>query len=190
MVIKVKEKVKINISARHVHLTKETYDLLFNHELTVRNNLNQIGQFAANETVTIKTNKGEFNNVRIIGPLRKYNQVEISMSDARKLGLKPPVRKSGHLEQAEEITITTEKGEVTLSCCIIANRHVHLSPDDAKRLNIKDDEPLKLVIPGEKSGVIDIVAKVSDDGYFEVHLDTDDANAFLIEANEEGILTK
>ena len=165
MVIKVKEKVKINISARHVHLTKETYDLLFNHELTVRNNLNQIGQFAANETVTIKTNKGEFNNVRIIGPLRKYNQVEISMSDARKLGLKPPVRKSGHLEQAEEITITTEKGEVTLPCCIIANRHVHLSPDDAKRLNIKDDEPLKLVIAGEKSGVIDIVAKVSDDGY-------------------------
>ena len=185
-----KEKVSINISARHVHLNEETFKKLFDKELTVRNSLNQIGQFAANETVTIKTDKGLFENVRIIGPLRSYNQVEISKSDARKLGINPPVRKSGNINGSEKVTIATNKGEVTLECCIIADRHVHLNTLDAKKLNIVDDEPLKLAISGVKSGIIDIKAKVSDDGFFEVHLDTDYANAFLINAGDEGILLK
>ena len=107
------EKVSMNISARHVHLTKEAHAKLFDHDLTVRNPLNQVGQFAANETVTVKTDKGVFENVRIIGPLRSYNQVELSMTDARKLGIKPPVRKSGNLNGAEMVTIATEKGEIS-----------------------------------------------------------------------------
>lgn len=185
-----KETVKINISARHVHLTREAHAKLFDHDLTVRNPLNQVGQFAANETVTVKTAKGVFENVRIIGPLRSYNQVELSMTDARKLGIKPPVRKSGHLDGAEVVTISTPKGEITEACCIIANRHVHMNPDTALKLGVVDDEMLKLAIPGVKSGVIDVKAKVSDDGYFEVHLDTDDANAFLINPQDEGTLFK
>lgn len=184
------EKVKINISARHVHLTKETCNILFGHDLSIRNHLNQVGQFAANETVTLKTSKGIIENVRIIGPLRKYNQVEIAQSDARKLGLKPPVRKSGNIKNSEVITICTEKGEVTLECCIIADRHVHFDPETASKLGVVDDEKLKLAIPGVKSGMIDVKAKVSSDGYFEVHLDTDDANAFLINPGDEGILYK
>ena len=185
-----KETVKINISARHVHLTREAHAKLFDHDLTVRNPLNQVGQFAANETVTVKTAKGVIENVRIIGPLRSYNQVELSMTDARKLGIKPPVRKSGHLDGAEVVTISTPKGEITEACCIIADRHVHMNPDTALKLGVVDDEMLKLAIPGVKSGVIDVKAKVSDDGYFEVHLDTDDANAFLINPQDEGTLFK
>ena len=184
------EKVSMNISARHVHLTKYAYEKLFDHDLTVRNSLNQIGQFAANETVTVKTDKGVFENVRIIGPLRSYNQVEMSMTDARKLGVKPPVRKSGHLDGAQVVTICTEKGEVTDACLIIADRHVHMNPEKAKELGVVDDEVLKLHIGGEKPGIIDVHAKVSDDGYYEVHLDTDDANAFLINPGDIGILSK
>ena len=185
-----KEEVSINISARHVHLTKEAHARLFDHDLTVRNPLNQVGQFAANETVTIKTDKGVFENVRIIGPLRSYNQVEISKSDARKLGINPPVRKSGHIEGSELISIITDKGEVKEPCCIIADRHVHMNPQKAAELGVSDDEILHLAIPGDKSGVIDVKAKVSDDGFFEVHLDTDDANAFLINPGDKGILSK
>lgn len=181
-------KVKIGISARHIHLNAQTYDLLFDSPLTVRNPLNQLGQFAANETVTLKTEKGEFKNVRIIGPLRDYNQVEISKSDARVLGLNPPIRRSGNLEGAELIKVITPKAEVEIPAAIIANRHVHLSLDDAKKLNVVDKQKLKLAIGGEKSGVIDVEAKVSADGFFEVHLDTDDANAFILNNGDEETL--
>lgn len=180
--------VKIGISARHVHLTKETYDLLFDKELTVKNPLNQVGQFAANETVTLKNEFYEIKNVRIIGPLRSYDQVEISASDARLFKLNPPVRTSGDLVEAEKITIETPKGQVQVAGVIIANRHVHFSPEDAEKFGVVDKEPLKLAINGEKSGEIDVVAKVSSDGYFEVHLDTDDANAFLLKSGEEETL--
>lgn len=176
--------VSIGISGRHVHLCQETFEKLFDKELTVKNPLNQVGQFAANETVTIKTSKGVFENVRIIGPLRKYDQVEISMSDARKLGLNPPVRKSGDLTDADEITIISDKGEVLVKACIIANRHVHFSPDKAKELGVVDNQKMQLKITGIKSGIIDVEAKVSDDGFFEVHLDTDDANAFLLKSGD------
>lgn len=175
-----KVEVSIGISARHVHLCEESFKKLFDKELTVKANLNQVGQFSANETVTIKTDVGEFENVRIIGPLRKYDQVEISMTDARKLGLNPPVRKSGDLFGAEPITICTEKGTVTVNACIIADRHVHMTNEKANELGVVDNEYLKLEIGGDKSGIIDLKAKVSEDGFFEVHLDTDDANAFLL----------
>ncbi len=185
-----KENVSINISARHVHLTKESVDLLFGHDLTKRNDLNQVGQFAAVETVTIKTEKGLIENVRVIGPARSYNQVEIAKSDARKLGIEPPVRKSGDIEGSAKITIATDKGEVTGNFAIIADRHVHFSLDDAKKYNVEDGEVLKLEIDGVKKGIIDVDAKVSEDGFFEVHLDTDDANAFLINPGDIGILRK
>ena len=173
-------KIKIGISARHVHLNEETYQKLFDEPLTVRNKLNQIGQFAANETVSLKTEKGQMNNVRIIGPLRKYNQVEISKSDARIFGLNPPVRRSGDLEDSEEIEIIGPKGSVKVKAAIIANRHVHFSLEDAEKYHVQDGQKLSLVIDGIKKGVIEVEAKVSSDGFMEVHLDTDDANAFLL----------
>ena len=181
--------VSIMVSARHLHLTEDTYYKLFDKDLTVKNPLNQVGQFAANETVTIKTDKAIFENVRIIGPFRKYNQVEISKTDARKLGLNPPVRKSGDVKGSEIITISTPKASVKVEACIIADRHVHFDPETAKKYDVVDGQKLNLRIGGVKPGSIIVNAKVSDDGYFEVHIDTDDANAFLIDSdNNQGTL--
>ena len=182
-------KVKVGISNRHIHLTEETYNKLFDEPISKRNDLNQIGQFASNQTVDIINGNKVINNVRIVGPFRKYNQVEISKSDAINLELNPPVRTSGDLENSETITLRTNKGEIELpSSCIIANRHVHFNTRDVEKYHIKDKEKLKIHILGEKRGTIEVFAKVSDDGYFELHLDTDDANAFLLGQDDEVIL--
>lgn len=184
------EKVSINISARHLHLTKENIDKLFEHPLHIKRMLNQIGQYAAEEVVTIRNGDKKIENVRVIGPERNYNQVEISASDARLLGLKPPVRKSGNLDGADMITIETDKGSITGNFAIIAERHVHFSPADALKYKVEDDEVLKLEIGGIKKGEVEVHAKVSDNGFYEVHLDTDDANAFLITPGDIGVLKK
>ena len=181
--------VKVMISNRHVHLTKETYEKLFDEPLTKKSDLNQIGQFAADQTVDILTDKFEFKDVRIVGPFRDYNQVEISNNDARKLGLKPPVRTSGDLSGSERITIKTNKSSVTLNeGCIIADRHVHFNREDAIKYGVKNKDKLIIHILGQKRGSIEAFAKVSDDGYYELHLDTDDANAFLLNNEDELVL--
>lgn len=184
------ENVNIMISGRHVHLTEDAINKLFGHELHVRNNLNQVGQFASIETVTIETSEGVIENVRVIGPARKYIQVEMSASDARRLGLRLPVRKSGNLDDAGLIKIKTDKGSITGNYAIIADRHVHFSLDDAKKYKVLDGEDLYLEIGGVKKGAILVKAKVSEDGHFEAHLDTDDANAFLLNSGDIGVLRK
>ena len=181
-------KVPIGVSARHVHLTKETYNKLFDSDLSYRNSLTQPNQFASNEIVTLKGNTEEIKKARVLGPLRSYDQVEISKSDARILGLNPPVRRSGDLLGAEEITLITPKRSVKVNACIIPNRHLHINEKYAKELGLKDNDIVKLSINGIKSGVIDCFVKVSADATFEVHLDTDDANAFLINNGDEGTL--
>lgn len=182
--------VVVNISARHVHLTESAIETLFGHDLTLRNKLLQKPNFATNETVTISANGKEITDVRVIGPARNYNQVEISKSDARKLGVNPPVRASGEIDGSEFVTIKTDKGEVSGNFCIIADRHIHMSYEEAEKLKIKDKDVLKLVIDGEKSGIIDIRAKLGKDSPLEVHLDTDDANAFLIDSGYIGTIKK
>lgn len=181
-----KYKANIAISNRHVHLTEETYNMLFDNEITVKKELNQIGQFAANETVDIVNGDYVIEKVRIVGPFRKYNQVEVSASDARKLKLNPPVRTSGDLAGSAPITIRTEKGSIDLTeGCIIADRHVHFNTSEAEKYNVKNNDLIKLYISGDKSGVMDAHAKVSDDGFYEVHIDTDDASAFLLNTGDE-----
>lgn len=182
-------KIKVQVSNRHVHLTKETYEMLFDEPLTKKNDLHQIGQFAANQTVDILTDKFEFKDVRIVGPFRSYNQVEISNNDARKLGLKPPVRTSGDLDNSESITLRTSNATVKLdNACIIADRHVHFNTSEAENYGVKNKDKLKVHILGDKRGTIEAFAKVSDDGYYELHVDTDDANAFLLNSDDELIL--
>lgn len=182
-------KVKVAISNRHVHLTEETYKKLFDFPLTKRNDLNQIGQFAANETVDLISGDNIIENVRIVGPFRSYNQVEISKTDAYKLKLNPPVRTSGNVSGSEHITLRTEKASITLDeGCIIADRHVHFNTQDQDKYHVKDKDRLKLHILGEKRGTIEAFAKVSNDGFYEVHLDTDDANAFLLKNGDEIVL--
>ena len=179
-------KIPVGVSNRHVHLTKEIYDVLFDEEISIKNNLNQPGEFASNQTITIKTDKGIIENVRILGPFRNYNQVEISKSDAYKLGLNPPVRTSGDLMHSETITLINKDKEITLeNACIIANRHVHISSARAEELNLKNNEVVQVKINGEKSGVVNAFIKITDNGYFEMHIDIDDANAFLLNNNDE-----
>ena len=179
-------KVQLGISNRHLHLTKEVYEMLFDEELTIKKELVQPGEFASNQTVTIKGPKGEIANVRILGPFRSYNQVEVSRHDARSLGVNPPVRKSGDLSGSENITVIGPKGSIDLTeSCIIANRHLHMSTEEASKYNLKNDQKVKVVIPGDKSGIIDAYAKITDNGARELHLDTDDANAFLLAGTEE-----
>lgn len=183
-------KVNIGISNRHVHLTKKHLEILFgkDYELTIDRPLTQTGQFAATDYVTIKTEKNEIEKVRILGPTRDYTQVEISLTDAYKLGLKPPVRDSGDVEGSAPITILGPKGSLVLEQgCILATRHIHISEEEAKQYGFRNHEEVSVIIDGEKGGRLDhVFIKISKDGYFELHLDTDDGNAHMIKKGMQG----
>ena len=134
---------RIGISNRHVHLTREDVNILFgnNYELTKRNDLDQPGQYAANET--LKTAKNIKEGVRVVGPIRSYTQVEVLNSDKEYFGINPPVRNSDDLDNSEEITIIGPKGQITRkNICIIANRHIHINTRDKD--NFYEDEIVKV----------------------------------------------
>lgn len=181
-----KKKIKVGISNHHVHLTEKIYNLLFFTPMTKRNDLHQIGEFASNQVVTLKTEKAEIKNVRVLGPFRKYNQVEISRTDAKVLGINPPVRRSGNLTNSESITLIGEKGSIILeNCCIIAERHVHMNFSDAQKFCVKDGDTVKILVGGDKSCILFAKIKVSDNGFYELHLDFDDANAANLNNGDE-----
>ncbi len=180
--------VKIGVSNRHVHLTKEIYDQLFDEPLEVDKPLNQKGEFASKSRVMLLANGYEIANVRVLGPLRKYNQVEISHNDALKFKIDPPVRASGDVENGAEITLKTSKGEVTLNSCILAQRHVHMNYEDAQKYHVTNGELVQIKIDGPRSGIMDAYIKISENGFYEAHIDTDDANAFLIGKDAQGTL--
>lgn len=184
--------VKIGISNRHVHLCKNDLEILFGngYELKIDRELSQPGEFASTDRVTIKSDKGEISNVRILGPIRNYSQVEISKTDAIKLRLNPPVRESGDLIDSSPITIVGPCGEVHLNeGCIIASRHIHLTNKDVLEYGLQGIEKVSIKILGEKGGTLDNVSlKVNDNYAFELHLDTDDANAHLIKQGDSGII--
>lgn len=176
--------INIGISNRHVHLTREHVAILFGegYELTKKNDLSQKGQYACNETVTIKTEKNELSRVRVLGPVRNYTQVEISKTDSFTLGLNPPVRESGDIKDSEKITIIGPNGEVSLEeGCIIATRHIHANPEDVKRLGLEDIDYVDVKLPGLKGGILHHVSIKVDPSYtLELHLDTDDGNAHFV----------
>lgn len=180
---------KIGISNRHVHLTKEDVDILFGkgYELTKRNDLDQPGQFATNETVALKTFKGIKEGVRIVGPIRNYTQVEILNSDKEYFGINPPIRNSGDLDGTEEITIIGPKGQITKkNICIIANRHIHINSRDKDKF--KEDEIVKVKI-GDV--VLDNVhIKIADSYATSFHINKDDAINHGIENSMIGVIIK
>lgn len=180
--------VNIGVSNRHIHLNQETYDLLFDEPINILRPLHQVGEYVSDKTVTLINAGHKIENVKLLGPLRAYNQVEISHNDALKFKLNPPVRRSGDLENSEYIIIRTEKAMIRVQGCIIAERHVHMTPDQARRMGISDGQSLKVRFNGLKKGEIEAFAKVSDNGYFEVHVDTDDANAFILNNDDKGTL--
>jgi len=181
-------KVKIGVSARHVHLTKDDFKKLFGYdELTWLKDLTQPNEFASKETVSIITEKGRINNVRILGPFRDYTQVEISKTDAYSLKINPPIRKSGDLVSSEIVTMEHDGNTITKECCIIATRHIHINTKDLKRYNLENGEVVKLRLDGIKGGILNnVFIKASDNYTLEAHIDLDDANAHFINDKDEG----
>lgn len=184
-------KVKIGVSNRHVHLTHDDYVLLFgNDNIKKERDLVQKGQFASFSKVTIKTNKNCIENVRVLGPFRNYTQVEISKTDSFFLGLNPPIKNSGDLIDAEEITIIGPVGCIVRRACIIANRHIHINKIDREKLGLNNIDYVKVAVGDVKKSILyDVYIKESEDGVFELHLDLDDANAcFLKNCDDATIL--
>ncbi len=176
--------VPVGVSARHVHLTKEHVETLFGkgYELTKKNEL-MGGQYAANELVTIVGIKlRAIENVRILGPVRKISQVEISSTDSIKLGIKAPIRESGDIKGSAPIAVVGPKGVVYLvEGCIIAKRHIHMSPKDARSAGVTNGETVSVQVENERGTIFNHVQIRVDDSFtLEMHLDTDEANAAKI----------
>jgi putative phosphotransacetylase len=175
--------IPVGISNRHIHLSREDLDVLFGkgYELTPIKDLSQPGQYACKEQLTIiGPSMRPIEGVRVLGPLRKQSQVEIAVTDSYVLKVKPPVRESGSLDGSAPITIIGPKGIVTLKeGCIIANRHIHMSPADAARFGVKDGDYINVdAFSGTKrTRWFDVQIRVSDKFCLEMHVDTDDANA-------------
>ena len=171
--------VELEASGRHVHVTKEQAQELFGHPLTPKRPLSQPGQYLANERVTVVGPKGTFSNVAVLGPERKAGQVEVSLTDARTLGVEAPVRLSGDVKGSPGILLRGEKGCVTLSEGVIAaQRHIHLTPEDAKKFHVQDKQTVKLQTYTARPLVFeDVAVRVSPDFASYVHLDYDEANA-------------
>ena len=175
--------VPVGVSNRHIHLSQEHLEILFGkgYELTKLKDLSQPGQYACKEQLTlIGPSLKAIEGVRVLGPVRKESQVEISRTDSFTLKVKPPVRESGKIEGSAPVTIVGPKGIVTLKeGCILANRHIHMSLEDGKRFGVKDGEHVAVSAKGDgkRTTLYDVQVRVSDKFALEMHLDTDDANA-------------
>ena len=175
--------IPVGVSNRHIHLTQQDLDTLFGpgYQLTHFKDLSQPGQFACKEQLTlVGPSLKAIEGVRILGPLRSKSQVEISGTDARTLKINAPVRESGDVAGSAPITIIGPKGIVNLKeGCILANRHIHMSPSDAAKFNVKDGDYVAVdtVGNGKRTTLWDCQVRVSEKFTLEMHLDTDDANA-------------
>ena len=171
--------VELEASGRHVHVTREQAQVLFGHGLTQERTLSQPGQYLAKERVTLVGPKGKFENVAVLGPERKEGQVEISLTDGRALGIEAPVRLSGDVAGSPGFMLTGEKGSVTLMQGVIAaQRHVHLTPEDAAKFGVKNGQTVRLQTYTARPVVFgDVAVRVSPDFASYVHLDYDEANA-------------
>ena len=171
--------VPLEASGRHVHVTKEQAQILFGHSLTPDRELSQPGQYLSKERVTVVGPKGKFENVAVLGPERKGAQVEISLTDARTMGLKPPVRLSGDTVNSPGCTLIGPCGSVTLQEGVIAaQRHIHLTPQAGERFGVKDKQVVKLQTFTARPAIWEnVVVRISPDFAPAVHLDYDEANA-------------
>ena len=177
-------KVLIETSARHVHVTEEAFKVLFGDEasLTVKKYLSQPGQFASEQKVNLVGPKKEIANVSILGPFRKANQVEVSATDARTLGVDPVVRESGDIEGTPGITIVGPNGSLEIKeGVIVAKRHIHATPEDAKEYGLEDKQIVSVKAFSNGRSLIfgDVVVRVSDKFKFAMYIDTDESNAAL-----------
>ncbi|MBR2801176.1 MAG: propanediol utilization protein [Erysipelotrichaceae bacterium] len=187
------EKILIRLSNHHCHLNEETVEKLFGKkELTFERSLNGADLVAYKETITVKGPKGSIEKIRVLGPLRKYNQVELLVADNYKLGVKAPVCMSGDLNDAVELTLSGPCGEISDKCGIVAARHIHMFTGEAERLGITNNQKVRVAVEGERGLVFENVqVKVSPkevDIPVLMHIDTEEGNAAGITSNTNGIM--
>jgi propanediol utilization protein len=171
--------IELEASARHVHITRAQAQTLFGHDLTPQRPLSQPGQYLAQERVTVQGPKGKLYNVAVLGPARQEAQVEISLTDGKALGIRPPIRQSGDVANTPGAILTGEAGTVALKQGVIAaQRHVHLTPDSAARFGVRDKQVVRLQTYSARPLVFeDVIVRVSSAFADRVHLDFDEANA-------------
>lgn len=182
--------VELEASGRHVHVTKEQAMILFGHDLTEVRPLSQPGQYLAQERVELQTPKGNMKNVAVLGPCRKEAQVELSATDAVALGIQPPVRLSGDVAGSAPITLVGEKGTVTLQQgAVIAQRHIHMSPEDATAQGVKNGDVVRLrTLTGRPVILEQVAVRVSPNFRTYAHLDYDEANACGFRKGDLGMI--
>lgn len=174
--------VLVETSARHVHVDRKTLDILFGegYELTHKKDLSQPGQFACEERIQVIGTKGSFPSVSILGPIRPNTQVELSAADARSIGVKAPVRESGDIAGSGACKLVGPKGEVEISeGVIVAKRHIHCTPEDAKKYGLSDKQVVSVKIESAERSLVfgDVVVRVSPKFALAMHIDTDESNA-------------
>lgn len=188
-------RIPIETSARHIHVSEADFKILFGEEaeLTYRHELSQPGQYLCNERLTIVGPRGTFENVAILGPYRKATQIELSMTDTRKIGLPGVIRQSGDIEDTPGCTLIGPKGEIVLKeGVIVAKRHIHMTPLEASRAHVKDNDEVFVITESYERGLIfaDVVVRVSPSFRLAMHVDTDEANAFASEETPTGAILK
>lgn len=181
-------RVPLGVSNKHLHLTQEHVEILFGegHRLTNLKDVKQPGQFACEECVRIIGPKGEFPKVRVLGPARNETQIELSMTDARTLGVNVPIRESGKLEGTPGLILEGPCGRVELDHgAIAALRHIHMTPDIAEQLGLKDGDCVGVESSGLRPTLFrDVLVRVSPKYAYEMHIDTDEANAAGLKNND------
>ena len=187
------KKIMVEVSARHIHLSQEHLEALFGkgYELTPKKDLSQPGQFACEERVTVVGSKKELAGVSILGPVRPDTQVELSLTDARSIGVAAPVRESGDVKGSGSCKLVGPCGEVELKEGVIAaKRHLHLTPEDAANFGLEDCQVVKVQINTDGRSLIfgDVVARVSPKYAAAMHIDTDESNAAGMAGAIDGII--
>jgi len=182
----------VEVSAHHIHLTQEHVEALFGqgHQLTKHADLSQPGQYACKEQLTIVGPKGRIERVRVLGPARKFTQIEIAMTEQFKLGVHPPVRESGDIKDTPGCTLEGTKGSVKLECGVIcALRHVHMTPADALRYGVRDKSVVRVRVEGDRELVFgDVLVRVDPSFALAMHIDTDEANAANVKNGTQGYI--
>lgn len=189
---KFQRSVPIGVSNRHIHLDRADMDILFGQdsELTFKKELGQPGQYACEETVTLHGPKGELGRVRVLGPLRSESQMEISVTDGFALGVRPPIRESGKLAGTPGVTIVGPKGTIEKDTgTIAALRHIHLDPETAQRIGVRDKQMVKVEIRGLRGGILhNVLIRVSEQFAPEMHIDVDEANAMGVKNGDRAYI--
>lgn len=185
--------VMVETSARHVHVTEETLEILFGkgYQLTKKKDLSQPGQFACEERVQVIGPKNSFPAVSILGPTRPADQVELSASDARSIGVAAPVRESGDIAGSGACKLVGPKGEVELKeGVIVAKRHIHMTPENAENYGVKDKQVVSVKIDSPERSLVfgDVVVRVSPKFKLAMHIDTDESNAVMAGRDATGVI--